>query len=36
VAVDPGSLSPSGELSSKQDLLTGLFDQLLKGLERKT
>lgn len=36
VAVDPGSLSPSGALSSKQDLLTGLFDQLLKGLERKT
>ena len=36
VAVDPGSLSPSGALSSKQLLLTGLFDQLLKGLERRT
>ena len=36
VAVDPGSLSPSGSLSSNQLLLTGLFDQLLKGLERRT
>ena len=36
VAVDPGSLSPSDALSSKQLLLTGLFDQLLKGLERRT
>ncbi|NDG01513.1 MAG: M23 family metallopeptidase, partial [Synechococcaceae bacterium WBB_32_011] len=35
VAVNPGNLAPSGALSSKQDLLTGLFDQLLKGLERK-
>jgi hypothetical protein len=38
VAVDPGSLSPSGITASNgsNNLIGSLFEELLKGLERRS